>query len=328
VQPGTPAALLDFPDDAPRNRLGLARWLSDPKHPLTSRVAVNRLWQICFGIGLVRTPEDFGSQGAPPTHPALLDWLAVELVESGWDVKSTLKLIMMSQTYRQSSEHPDRSLQEVDPANRWLARFPAYRMSAEMLRDNALAVSGLLVDKVGGPPVNPYELEASFKPSKRDSGEGLYRRSLYTYWKRTGPAPAMMALDAAKRDVCRVQRERTSSPLQSFVLLNGPQFVEAARGLAQRLTEEHGDDADKIDDSIDDAFRTLTGHHGSETELSVLIDLYNTQREYFKNDIDRAERYLKVGDLETGVSKDKLHLAALTVVVSTLMNFDQSMMKR
>jgi len=328
VQPGTPAALLDFPDDAPRNRLGLARWLSDPKHPLTSRVAANRLWQVCFGTGLVRTPEDFGSQGAPPTHPALLDWLAVELVESGWDVKSTLKLIMMSQTYRQSSEHPDRSLLEVDPANRWLARFPAYRMSAEMLRDNALAVSRLLVDKVGGPPVNPYELEASFKPSKRDSGEGLYRRSLYTYWKRTGPAPAMMALDAAKRDVCRVQRERTSSPLQSFVLLNGPQFVEAARGLAQQLTETHGDDADKIDDSIDDAFRTLTGHHGSKTELSVLTDLYNTQRKYFKNDADRVERYLKVGDLETGVSKDKLHLAALTVVVSTLMNFDQSMMKR
>jgi len=328
VQPGTPVALLAFPENAPRNRLGLARWLSDPKHPLTSRVAVNRLWQICFGTGLVRTPEDFGSQGAPPTHPALLDWLAVELVESGWDVKSTLKLIMMSQTYRRSSEHPDRAMLEVDPTNRWLARFPSYRLSAEMLRDNALAVSGLLVDKAGGPPAKPYELEASFKPSKRDSGEGLYRRSLYTYWKRTGPAPAMMTLDAAKRDVCRVQRERTSSPLQSFVLLNGPQFVEAARGLAQQLTATHGEDVEKIDESIDDAFRRLTGRHGRENELSVLKDLYKNQRNYFQNNEDRVESYLKVGDSGTDESQDKRHLAALTVVVSTLMNFDQSMMKR
>ncbi len=328
VQPGTPAALLDFPTDVPRNRLGLARWLCDPKHPLTSRVAVNRLWQLCFGSGLVRTPEDFGSQGAPPTHPALLDWLAVEFVDSGWDVKAMLKLIMMSRTYRQSSEHPDPSIAVADPSNLYLARFPSYRLSAEMLRDNALAVSGLLVDKSGGPPVKPYELEASFKPSKPDSGEGLYRRSLYTYWKRTGPAPAMMTLDAAKREVCRVQRERTSSPLQAFVLLNGPQYVEAARGLAMRLTASHGSDRQQVGESIAQAFRILTSRRGRDSELAVLRDLYSTQLLYFQQHTDQIDRYLQIGETQVGDRADKPHLAALTVVVSTLMNFDQSMMKR
>lgn len=328
VQPGTPEALLALPGDAPRNRLGLARWLCDPKHPLTSRVAVNRLWQVCFGKGLVRTPEDFGSQGAPPTHPALLDWLAVEFVESGWNVKALLKLIMLSETYRQSSQNVDPALVESDPDNQWLAWFPSYRMSAEMLRDNALAVSGRMVERSGGPPVKPYELEASFKPSKRDSGEGLYRRSLYTYWKRTGPAPAMMTLDAAKRDVCRVQRERTSSPLQAFVLLNGPQYVEAARGLAQQLTNQNGGEADNTEASISQAFRVLTGRHGDERELTVLHQLYRNQLDYFAQDQGRVESFLKIGEAKVADQANRTHLAALTIVVSTLMNYDQSMMKR
>ncbi len=330
VEPLTPASLVPFPAEAPRNRLGLAQWLCDPVHvhPLTSRVAVNRFWQLCFGTGLVRTPEDFGSQGELPTHPELLDWMAVEFVESGWDVKGLLKQIMMSATYRQSSLHPDESLIRADPSNRSLARFPSYRLPAEMLRDNALAVSGRLVSKIGGPPVKPYEVEASFKPSERDKGEGLYRRSLYTYWKRTGPAPAMMTLDAAKRDVCRVQRERTSSPLQAFVLLNGPQYVEAARGLAESLTRQHGASEAAVEASIGDAFRILTSRRASEAELSVLGELYAVQLAYFADDAQRTKAFLSIGDAEPDGSLEAKHVAAMTVVVGTLMNFDQSVMKR
>ena len=341
VEPTTPKVLPSFPESAPRNRLGLARWLTQPDHPLTSRVAANRLWQLCFGTGLVRTPEDFGSQGRAPTHPALLDWLAVDLMENGWDIKYAMKQIMMSATYRQSSQHPSVDLIKQDPENEWLARFPSYRLSAEMLRDNCLAVGGRLVKKIGGPPVKPYEVEASFKPSKRDSGEGLYRRSLYTYWKRTGPAPMMMALDAAKRDVCRVQRERTSSPLQAFVLLNGPQFVEAARGLAERLIVKHSVDpktdtaTDSSDNSVDDsrkilgdAFRILTSRKASEKELDVLVGLYEKQRDYFADKDDQVKSFLAVGDAAPNEACDSVQLAATTVVVGTLMNYDESVMKR
>jgi hypothetical protein len=325
VSPGTPAALIPFPDDAPRNRLGLAKWLTHPDHPLTSRVAANRLWQLCFGSGLVRTPEDFGSQGQPPTHPELLDYLAVDLMENDWDIKHAIKQILMSATYRQSSEVSDMDLIRKDPTNRWVARFPTYRLSAEMLRDNSLAVSGRLVSKTGGPPVKPYEVEASFKPSPRDKGEGLYRRSIYTYWKRTGPAPMMMALDAAKRDVCRVQRERTSSPLQAFVLLNGPQFVESARGLSEQLIAQHGEDIDQI---IADAFRRLTSRRASEKELGVLRGLAVSQQAYFDADDKRSESFLAVGDAEPNPKCNPSRLAAITVVVGTLMNYDESVMKR
>ncbi|QDT08199.1 DUF1553 domain-containing protein [Planctomycetes bacterium K23_9] len=325
VGPGTPAALTPFPEDAPSNRLGLAQWLTSPDHPLTSRVAVNRLWQLCFGTGLVRTPEDFGSQGQPPTHPELLDYLAIDFREDGWDIKHAVKQIMMSATYRQSSETSDLNLSKKDPTNQWLARFPTYRLSAEMLRDNCLAVSGRLVSKVGGPPVKPYEVEASFKPSPRDKGEGLYRRSVYTYWKRTGPAPMMMALDAAKRDVCRVQRERTSSPLQAFVLLNGPQFVESARGLAEQLIDQHSQDDEKI---IAEAFRRLTSRRANKKELKVLGDLLNSQQAYFDKDEQRAKAFLAVGDAEPDAKSEPNRLAAITVVVGTLMNYDESVMKR
>ncbi|MBO13835.1 MAG: hypothetical protein CMJ68_24180, partial [Planctomycetaceae bacterium] len=208
VEPGTPASLPPFPADAPRNRLGLARWLTDPAHPLTPRVAVNRLWQQCFGGGLVRTPEDFGSQGQPPTHPALLDWLSRDFVSGGWDLQRTLRQIVLSSTYRQDSSAAA-DLLARDPDNQLLARGPSYQWPAEMIRDNVLWASGLLVDKQGGAPARPYDLAVSFKPVRVDTGEGLYRRSLYTFWKRTGPAPVMMTLDASKRDVCVVKRERT-----------------------------------------------------------------------------------------------------------------------
>tara|TARA_R110002049_G_scaffold4601_2_gene31723 strand:+ start:6876 stop:9971 length:3096 start_codon:yes stop_codon:yes gene_type:complete len=325
VHPQTPAALPPFPDDAPRNRLGLARWLTDPNHPLTSRVAINRLWQQCFGQGLVRTPEDFGSQGKPPTHPELMDWLAVTFIEEGWDVKRMLKRIMMSATYRQSSIASHDDVIRRDPANEWLARFPAYRLQAEMLRDNALAISGRLSTRIGGPPVKPYELETSFKPSEPDEGEGLYRRSLYTYWKRTGPAPVMMTLDASKRDVCRVQRERTSSPLQALVLLNGPQFVEAARGLAEVLIQREDGDPARV---IAKSFRYLTGREPDDIETTTLQNLYEKQLEYFRTNSQSAQSYLGIGDSAPSTAVDRPQLAATAVVINTIMNFDESMMKR
>ncbi len=324
VDAATPAVFGSFPADQPRNRLGLARWLTSPEHPLTARVAVNRLWQLCFGEGLVRTAEDFGSQGDGPSHPQLLDWLAQDFVTHNWDVKRLLKQITTSATYRQSSQ-ASRELLARDPQNRLLARAPSYRWGAEMLRDNVLLVSGLLVDKLGGAPVRPYEVEESFKPVKRDQGDGLYRRSVYTYWKRTGPAPAMMTLDAAKRDVCRVRRERTSSPLQAFVLLNDPQFVEAAKMLAQRMIAQHGDDTDAV---LRDIFRTLTSRLPSDEESLVLHELFAQQRSYFHENPSRATEFLATGDAQVDPALDAVHLAAMGVVANTLMNYDECVMKK
>lgn len=327
VTPGTPAALPPMPVDAPQNRLGLAGWLCSPQHPLTARVAINRFWQMLFGTGLVRTPEDFGSQGLPPTHPDLLDHLAVEFIASGWDVKAMLKRIVMSKTYRRSSDHPDASVVERDPANQYLARFPSYRLPAEMLRDNAVFVSGRMVTTIGGPPVKPYEVEASYKPVDRDRGDGLYRRSIYTYWKRTAPAPVMMTLDASNREVCRVNRERTASPLQAFVMLNGPQYVEASRGLAEKLLRKHDIRTDSIA-AIVEAFRTMTSRRPSDDETKLLIELYRQQRDYFSADQSRADKFLTIGDAPPDDSLDPTSLAAMTVVVGTLMNYDGSMVKR
>ncbi len=320
----TPEVLTTFPEDVPANRRGLSQWLTDPDHPLTARVAVNRFWQIMFGEGLVRTPEDFGRQGQAPTHPELLDWLARDFVRHQWDTKRLLKMIVMSSTYRQSSQASSEVVQR-DPTNQWLARAPSYRLSAEMLRDNALAVGGLLVERQGGPPSKPYDLEVSFKPVKRDKGEGLYRRSLYTYWKRTGPAPAMMTLDASKRDVCRVKRERTSSPIQAFVVLNGPQFVEAARALAELSWKAHPDQVDKRLAMI---FRKLTGRFASKKELEVLRQLYEQQLEHFTKHAEAAKQYLNTGDRPADALIPPAKLAAMSVVANTLMGYDEAMMKR
>jgi hypothetical protein len=340
VGPETPTVLPPFPSDQPRNRLGLARWLTSPDHPLTARVAVNRFWQTVFGRGLVSTPEDFGSQGSPPTHPELLDWLGRDFIDNGWNVKRLIKQMVMSATYRQSSaprtkgslraaasgeEAHAGSVQYFDPENLLLSRAPSYRLPAEMLRDGALAVSGLLVDKIGGAPARPYEVEASFKPVGRQKGEGLYRRSLYTYWKRTAPAPAMMTLDASKRDVCRMRRERTSSPLQAFVLMNGPQFVEAARMLAQRLIEKHGEATDEI---LTEMFCVLTSRRQTDAERAVLTDLYNKQLTYFEADANRAGQYLGVGDAPRNTGLPPARLAAFAAVANTLLNLDESVMKR
>ncbi len=324
VDPLTPAILPPLGSDQQATRLELARWLTSPEHPLTARVTVNRFWQIFFGAGLVRTPEDFGSQGQLPTHPLLLDWLAHDFVSHGWNIKRLIRQIVTSSTYRQSSAARPK-IARIDPENRLLARAPVYRLPAEMLRDNALAAAGLLVDRIGGPPAKPYEVEVSFKPVKRDSGEGLFRRSLYTYWKRTGPAPVMMALDASKRDVCRVRREPTSSPIQAFVLMNGPQFVEAARMLSQRLIQMHGADSESI---LVDLFRMLTSRHPTDSEIAIVRHLYQQQLGAFESNRDRAKKYLAIGDSQRDAEVDLVQHAAWTVVANTLFNFDECIMKR
>lgn len=323
VSAEVPRSLPPMPADLPRNRLGLARWLTSSEQPLTARVTVNRFWQMCFGNGLVRTPEDFGSQGQLPTHPELLDWMADDFRRHNWNVKRLLKQIVTSATYRQSSDTSAEKLQR-DPENIYLSYTAVYRLSAEMLRDNALATSGLLRTKVGGPPVRPYELAASFKPSKPDSGDGLYRRSLYTYWKRTAPAPMMMTLDASKRDVCRVKRERTASPLQALVVMNGPQFVEAARALADRLLQKHQSEIDAV---LVDLFRTLTSRKPTDKDLAVLKRLWQQQQQHFQADPTAAEDYLSVGEYD-GQSSDRAALAATASVANTLFAYDECLMRR
>ena len=327
VGAGTPAALSVAEEPQPRDRLELARWLTRPEHPLTSRVAINRLWQMLFGEGLVGTPEDFGRQGARPTHPELLDWMAVDFVQHGWDVKRMVKQIVMSSTYRQSSE-VTREQMERDPGNEWLSRGPSYRLPAEMVRDNALAVSGLLVEKIGGPPAKPYEVAVSFKPATPDQGPGLYRRSLYTYWRRTAPAPVMMALDASKRDVCRVKRERTSSPLQSLVLMNSPQFVEASRKMAEEFVRQEGTGAESAT-LVSQLFRRLTSRKPAPEEIQVIQSLLQQQYQLFAAEPASALEFLDVGHTKSDVDTiDATRLAAWTSVVCTLMSHDECVTKR
>jgi len=320
---GTPSVLPEFPADAPRDRLGLAQWLTGPAHPLLARVTVNRYWQMCFGAGLVRTPEDFGSQGQPPSHPELLDWLAGRFVQSGWDVRWLLKMMVTSATYRQSSVRPPGSGPAADSS--LLARTPSFRLPAEMIRDNALAASGLLVRRIGGPPVRPYEVENSFKPVDRDRGDGLYRRSLYTYQKRTAPAPVMDSLDAAKREVCTVRRERTSSPLQALVLLNDPQMVEAARVLAARCLADCGAD---VDAAIVDIFRLLVSRRPLSAELDVLRRLFDEQLAVFQQHPERALELLSTGDAPRDERIAPEIVAAGCVTASAIMNLDESVTKR
>ena len=322
VSPGTPSALPAFPPQLPQNRLGLAQWCVDREHPLTARVAVNRYWQMLFGQGLVRTPEDFGRQGQPPSHPELLDWLACDFAKD-WNVQRLLKQMLMSATYQQSS-HVSSKQHALDPENRLLSHASTYRLPAEMLRDQALVASGLLVEKIGGPPAKPYEVEVSFKSTKRQRGDGLYRRSIYTYWKRTGPAPVMMTLDASKRDVCRVKRERTSTPLQTFVLMNGPQFVEAARMLAQSLLLQQSQDTKVI---LSQLFRTLTSRQPTEAEAQVLQTLFAEQLQHFQNNPASVDGYLQVGDAKIAADIDKPTLAALASVANALLSYDEVVMK-
>ena len=339
VTPVTPEALPEMNADLPRNRLGLSKWLTAPDHPLTSRVAVNRFWQLVFGQGLVRTPEDFGRQGKAPTHPGLLDWLATDFVRNGWDTKRLIKQMVMSATYRQSSR-TSTAIIEMDPENELFSRAHAYRMTAEMLRDSMLAVSGLLVERQGGPPARPYDLDQSFKPVDSDSGDGVYRRSLYTYWNRTGPSPLLTAFDAAKRDVCTVKRERTSSPIQALVMLNSPQFVEASRALSLRLLNDSGATVDATVDGISDEcereveqvasqmFRMLTGRFATAEELEIVVRLYNEQHELFAADEEAAAKFIGLGQQTVPDDVDRIELAAWTNVALALFSHDESVTRR
>jgi hypothetical protein len=323
VERATPVVLSPFPDSAPKNRMGLAKWLTATDHPLLARVTVNRYWQMIFGRGLVSTSEDFGMQGKPPSHPELLDWLARDFVSSGWNLHHLLKKMVLSHSYRQDSKIIPMA-QEKDPENLLLSRSSAYRLPAEMIRDGLLTHSQLLHKKVGGASSKPYDLKVSFKPINPDGAPNVYRRSLYTFWKRTGPTPVMMALDASKRDVCTVRRERTDSPSQSLILLNGTQFVETARALADQLIARHGEKNPM--GLINDGFRQLTSRYPSEKEAVILLNLLREQKEHFA-DSKEADKFLKVGYYKAK-SKNSQNLAAVTSLISTLMNFDETISKR
>ncbi len=330
VTAGVPSIMSAFPKDAPTNRLGLAQWLINPAHPLTARVIVNRFWQQTFGVGLVKTSDDFGIQGEAPSHPQLLDWLATEFVRSGWDVKRLQRLIVTSATYRQTSKATPELLAR-DPENRLLARGPRFRVDGEVVRDTALFVGGLLVDKIGGRSAKPYEPSGlweavSFNNSQKyvqDRGEGNYRRSLYTYWKRQSPPPNMLIFDAPTREYCVVRRPRTNTPLQALALLNDPQFVEASRGLGSRMLREGGDSAKK---RIAHGFRLATGRTPTSDEIKVLSGVLEEQRAEFRRDAGAAEKLLGVGEFKAPGS-DPVELAAWTTVASTILNLDETVTK-
>jgi hypothetical protein len=325
VQPDVPEQIAPFPDNLPRNRLGLAKWVVARQNPLTARVAVNRVWRSHFGRGLVETEEDFGTQGRLPTHPQLLDWLALTFMDSGWDLKALHKLIVMSATYRQSSQASPELLVK-DPENHLLARGPKHRLRAEEIRDHALAVSGMLSTRLGGPSARPYQPEGLWEEAGtgkhyvQDTGEGLYRRSLYTFWRRTAPPPSMLIFDAPSREVCTARRETTATPLQALVLLDDPQFVEAARVLAEQLVRRCGQD---VEACIDRGFRLATGRQPAPPEKAVLRQLYQEQLKLFEADAAAAQQYLKTGEHPFDKSLPVPQLAATAVVASALINLDE-----
>ncbi|MCA9147016.1 MAG: DUF1553 domain-containing protein, partial [Planctomycetales bacterium] len=327
-----PASLPRLPDGATSDRLGFAKWLVNPSHPLTARVTVNRFWQQYFGKGIVETAEDFGSQGAWPSHPELLDWLAVEFIESGWDVKHLQRLIVTSATYRQAS-HTNSELRERDPENRLLARGPRCRLDAEVIRDSVLAISGLLKEKIGGPSVKPYQPPGLWEAVtydgdlsySQDHGDSLYRRSLYTFWKRQSPPPGMLTFDAPTRETCTVQRPRTNTPLQALALLNDPTYVEAARALGERaLTEVEGSAVDRIQF----AFRLATARFAEPDEVETLLGVYHKQLNVYEQDASAAEALLRVGESARNSDLDVSEHAAWTIVASMILNLDETVTRQ
>ncbi|HEU0004997.1 MAG TPA: DUF1553 domain-containing protein, partial [Terriglobia bacterium] len=333
VRPSVPAALPPMPASFPRNRLGLAHWLVDPSNPLTARVTVNRFWQELFGTGLVKSSEDFGSQGQTPSHPELLDWLAVEFRESGWDVKKFFKLLVTSAAYRQSSQANESKL-KADPENRLLSRGPRFRMDGEMVRDYALAASGLLVPTIGGPSVKPYQPQGIWETVamigsntqfyKQDTGDKLYRRSLYTFWKRSAPPASMEIFGAPPRESCTVRRERTDTPLQALVVMNDPQFVEAARALAQRALKSAGG---SIDGEIDFVTTHLLGRAFDVNERDITRRAYQDYLQHFVAYPDEAKKLLSVGESKPDEQLAVPESAALTMVANQVMNLDEGLNK-
>ncbi len=324
LTPGLPDSL-NVSDKAPANRKELAEWLVSPENPLTARVIVNRHWQHFFGMGLVKTSENFGVQGEPPSHPELLDWLALEFVRSGWDVKQLHRMIVTSATYRQASvathEQPKR-----DPENRLLARGPRFRFSAHMIRDQALAVSGLLQERIGGPSVKPYAPPGIWKSISnnkyvQDHGPSLYRRSLYTYWRRTVPPPTMATFNAAEREVCLVRKDRTNTPLQALTLMNNVAFVEAARFLAERIMREADSDSDS---QIRFGFRIVTGRLPRESESEPLAKAYDQFLDYFAKNPTEAPKLLAIGEAARDKKLPAERHAALTMLANILLNLDEA----
>ena len=332
VKPQTPQMFPEIDQRFSPDRKGLAEWLVHPDHPLTARVAVNRLWTQCFGKGLVATQEDFGNQGNLPSHPALLDWLAVDLVEKDWDIKAFMKQMVMSATYRQSSVPSEQAL-EIDVENTYYSYYPFHRLGAEVIRDQALAASGLLVRTIGGPSVYPYQPKGIWKALAtrnateyvQQHGDSLYRRSMYTVWKRSSPPPAMTNFDAPDRYYCVVRRQNTATPLQSLVLMNDPQFVEAARMCGERIMKESGPGPEH---RIDFAFKLLIGRPARLEEKEKMLSLYGQELQAFQLDPKRAQQWLSVGEHPVDQNLDSKELAAFTTVASTLMNFDEFVMKR
>ena len=333
VAPNTLASLPAFPAEAPPNRLGLAQWLTMKEHPLTARVAVNRFWKMLFGSGLVSSAADFGSQGEWPSHPELLDWLAVDFVESGWDVKALLREIVLSKTYRQTSI-PTPELMERDPQNRLLARGPRFRLPAEFIRDAALKISGLLVPRIGGPSVNPYtpgdlwrevshygSSPATAQTFVQDHGEKLYRRSLYTYWKRTAPPPNMMAFDAPNREVCTVSRGNTTTPLQALVTLNDVQFVEASRSFAQRIVLQQN----RTDDArLRWAFLEATSRIPHSDETNILLSALAREKKRYAADDQKAAAFLASGESPIDTTLSMSELAAWSQIAAILLNLSET----
>ncbi len=327
IKPGVPAFLPSLPKDAPPNRLGLAQWLTRTDHPLTARVAVNRYWSLLFGKGIVTSVSDFGTQGEWPSHPELLDWLAVDFVKNVWNIKLTMKQMGMSATYRQTSKFTP-TLIAQDPSNILLARGPRFRLQGEFIRDNALAVSGLLVKKVGGPGVKPYQPpglwnEVSLGGNVRfrqDSGDGLFRRSMYTYWKRSAPAPSMTIFDAPTREKSMVERPRTNTPLQALVTMNDPQFLEASRHIANRIMKDCG----KTNrDRVEYAYRLVTSRKPKPIVSQILIGAFKEELENYKKDTEAAGNILSVCTTKHDESLNAAEHAAWTIVASIILNLDE-----
>lgn len=333
VTADVPAILPRLPENAPKNRLGLAQWLTDPNHPLMSRVTVNRFWQQYFGTGFVKTAEDFGSQGSWPTHPELLDWLARDFIESGWDVKRMQKMIVMSATYQQASK-VSQELVARDPENQLLARGPRFRLDAEVLRDSAFFVSGLLVERAGGKSVKPNQPKGiwesvAFQGSNTqnyapDGGDANYRRTLYTFWKRTAPPPGLMTFDAPSREACVVRRSRTNTPLQALALMNDEPYIESARRLAERaMASDSADLAGKINL----AFRLATCRKPTADEAAVLLDTYQAHLANYQQNNAAAEALVNIGETKRNASLDVPQLASMTLVCNLILNLDETVTK-
>ena len=336
VSSSAPPAVMPFDSSKyGSNRLGLAKWLFDPQNPLTSRVMVNRLWQEIFGRGIVATSDDFGNQGTLPTHPELLDYLATEFRDKGWDMKYMLKLMVMSATYRQSSAST-KKMEEKDPDNIYLARSSRYRLNTEMIRDNIIFSSGLLHRELGGPSVKPYQPEGLWEAISvgvkgrgeseyiPDKGEKLYRRSLYTYWRKTIPPPAMLIFDAPMKEFCEVRRVRTSTPLQALNLLNDPQLLEAARVLGSALVE---DKTLTVEKKIALAFRKIVSRHPRPEEIEILMKGYREEYDRYRSAPEEATKFLRVGAHPQNEALDPIECAAMMHVVSIIYNLDEAISK-